>query len=239
MRSEIVKQRLQQILDEKNTNKATLAKVANVTSQAVNNWFNNGKVSTNSAKAIAEYFGYSIDWVLGGSNTIIAGNARLSNSPITTNIYNSDSRSESEGSEIIANIANRYRIDCLDNSIFPETISSIWFSDDGLSEFVGQKEIEGLRLITVSVDTMTPTIPKGSIAIIDTKISSYIGDGIYVFLIGENIFIRRLQKLINGGYSVISDNKKYELETMSDDTLRNAKFIGKFVRLWDIKIVEL
>lgn len=126
------------------------------------------------------------------------------------------------------------------NSDYPEIISSVWLSDDGMLELVGKRSADGLRIANVPTDSMEPTIPKGSPVIIDTKVNGYIGDGIYVFSINGSLFIKRLQKLIKGGYLVISDNKpKYRDEEMDDEFLDNAVFIGKFIKVWLIETVDL
>lgn len=254
MRNKIIKERLQQILDEQGVTKTALAKTANVTSQAVNNWFNSGKVSTDSARAIADRFGYSVDWILGGSNTIVTGHSKLSNSSITTTTNMNYSGDDAYKTELVSTKQDsdrRHRIDYLDvraaagmtgfiNSDYPEVISSIYLSDEGMSELIGKKSANGIYLINVPTDSMEPTIQKGAIVIIDTRINHYIGDGIYAFSIDGNLFIKRLQKLISGGYKVISDNKdKYDPEIMNDETLNNVKFVGKFIRCWNIETVDL
>lgn len=254
MKNEIIKDRLQQILDEQRVTKTSLAKIANVTAQAVNNWFNNGKVSTDSARAIAEEFGYSVDWILGGSNTIVKGNSKLSNSSITTTTNVHYAGDNTDQTNLVATKQDskcRHRIDYLDvraaagmtgfiNSDYPEIISSIYLSDEGVLELIGKKTVNGIYLINVPTDSMEPTIQKGAIVIIDTRINHYIGDGIYAFSIDDNLFIKRLQKLISGGYKVISDNKdKYDPEVMDDETLNKVRFVGKFIRCWNIETVDL
>lgn len=144
-----------------------------------------------------------------------------------------------------------HRIDYLDvraaagmkgysNADFPETIQSIWLSDDGMLELVGKRRSNGLFIVNVPTDSMEPTIPKGAPVILDTNTSGYTGEGIYAFSINGDLFIKRLQKRIKGGYLVISDNKpKYQDEEMESEYIDNAKFVGKFVRVWKIESEDL
>lgn len=126
------------------------------------------------------------------------------------------------------------------NADCPEIIQSIWLSDDGMLELVGKRSANGLRIINVPTDSMEPTIPKGAMVVLDTKTAHYTGDGIYAFSIDGNLFIKRLQRKIKGGYLVISDNKpKYRDEEMESEFIDNAVFVGKFVRVWEIKATEL
>lgn len=250
MRDEIVKQRLQQILNETGCKKSDLAKAANVRPQAVNNWFNNGKISIDSARAISDAFGYNTDWILGGAGVAIL-NSNINNSPITNNVGAEQQR---DITNLVQGEQDDEHYHCLkyldvraaaglveySNEDYPEIIRSVWLSDDGLLELVGKRTSRGLRIINVPTDSMEPTIPKGSPVIIDTYVNGYIGDGIYAFSINGNLFIKRLQKLIKGGYLVISDNKpKYRDEEMESEFIDNARFVGKFVRVWKIETEDL
>lgn len=126
------------------------------------------------------------------------------------------------------------------NSDYPEVIKQIWLSDDGLLELVGRRSANGLHIINVPTDSMEPTIPKGSPVVIDTKVNGYIGDGTYAFSVDGNLFIKRIQKLMKGGYKIISDNKeRYDPEEINDEYLNNATFVGKFLKVWKIKTEDL
>lgn len=52
-------------LNEKGFSKTEMAKVANVSKQAVTGWFKTGKISKQSALAIADAAGVSVPWLLG------------------------------------------------------------------------------------------------------------------------------------------------------------------------------
>lgn len=260
-REQIVIERLQQILDETGLKKTDLAKIADVKPQAVNNWFKNGKVSVNSASAISNYLSdryntdkYKTDWLLGGNNISIS-NSKINNSPISNNITNSPHYGALDNNvPLVQGEPDDEHYHCLEhldvraaaglveysNDDYPEIIKSIWLSNDGLLELVGRRSVNGLSIINVPTDSMEPTIPKGSPVIIDTKVNGYIGDGIYAYSVGGALFIKRIQKLMKGGYKIISDNKeRYETEEIDDEYLDNAVFIGKFLKVWKIKVEEL
>ncbi|HFQ6850839.1 TPA: helix-turn-helix domain-containing protein [Enterobacter cloacae] len=52
-------------LNKKGFSKTEMAKVANVSKQAVTGWFRTGKISKQSALAVAEAAGVSVPWLLG------------------------------------------------------------------------------------------------------------------------------------------------------------------------------
>lgn len=126
-----------------------------------------------------------------------------------------------------------------ENSDYPEIISSLYLTDEGMSQLVGKKSSDGICLVNVPTDSMEPTIRKGDIVFLDTKVNAYSGDGIYAFAIDGALFIKRIQKMIGGGYRMISDNEIYPPEQISDDVCENAKFIGRFIRTIHIEAVNL
>lgn len=145
---------------------------------------------------------------------------------------------------------HRHRIDYLDvraaaglvgfeNSDYPEVISSLFLTDEGMLQIVGKKNANGICIVNVPTDSMEPTIRKGDIVFIDTNINAYHGDGIYAFVLDGSLFIKRIQKLIGGGYRMISDNPIYPTEVISNEAYQSATFIGRFVRTVHIDAVNL
>lgn len=233
---EVIRERLDQIITEQKINKAKLGEVAGVSAQAVNNWYKKGKISVSSAKAIYQKYGYSIEWILGGDESQASVNQ---NDGLTSDLF-SDER----------DLLHKHRIDYYDvraaagltgfeNSDYPEIISSLYLTDEGMAQLVGKKSSDGICLVNVPTDSMEPTIRKGDIVFLDTKVNAYSGDGIYAFAIDGALFIKRIQKMIGGGYRMISDNEIYPPEQISDDVCENAKFIGRFIRTIHIEAVNL
>jgi putative lexA family repressor/S24 family protease len=146
--------------------------------------------------------------------------------------------------------AHRFKIELLDvqakagvggviNNEYPDVIQSIYFSLDGLLEIVGRKTDNGLYMITVPTDSMSPTIEKGDVVFIDTNVKSYLGEGVYIFAINNEVYIKRLQKIPGGIYKALSDNKNYDPFDISQDVFADAIVIGKFVRVLPINPKDL
>ena len=147
-------------------------------------------------------------------------------------------------------ITHRHRIDYYDvraaagligfeNSDYPEIISTLFLTDEGMAQLVGKKTAAGISIVNVPTDSMEPTIRKGDIVFLDTNINAYHGDGIYAFMIDGALFIKRVQKLVGGGYRLHSDNKDYDPQDISDDLCQTAHFIGRFIRTVHIDVVNL
>ena len=231
----IIRERLDRIISEQKINKAKLAEVADVSAQAVNNWYKNGKISVKSAMSISQKYGYPVEWVLGGDGELPEISTALATSELTAAQH--DGR-------------HKHRIDYLDvraaagltgfeNSDYPEIVSSLFLSDEGLLQIIGRKSAAGIKIVNVPTDSMEPTIRKSDWVLLDTNIDYYNGDGIYAFAIDDALFIKRIQKLVGGGYRLHSDNKDYDPQDITDEICQTAKFIGRFIKTIHIDVVSL
>ena len=126
-----------------------------------------------------------------------------------------------------------------ENSDYPEIVSSLFLSDEGLLQIIGRKSAAGIKIVNVPTDSMEPTIRKGDWVFLDTNINYYNGDGVYAFAIDNALFIKRIQKLVGGGYRLHSDNKDYDPQDITDEICQTAKFVGRFIKTIHIDVVSL
>ncbi|MEE6042393.1 XRE family transcriptional regulator [Avibacterium paragallinarum] len=244
-------QRLKTARKEAGLTQTQLAELIGVSQNAIQKIEAGG--DTKHTFALASALGINPIWLQTGNGIMIGSDSKISASQITNNVTYTEVHSDEKLplAQYIKDKDHRYRIDYLDvraaagmtgfiNSDYPEIINQIYLSEDGLRELVGRKNTNGICLINVPTDSMEPTIKKGDVVLIDMNINHYNGEGIYAFAIDGELFIKRLQKMISGGFKVISDNKeKYEPEEMNDEIYRNAQFVGKFIRRWRIDVKDL
>ncbi len=77
---------------------------------------------------------------------------------------------------------------------------------------------------------MEPTIVSGDSLVIDKSINSVSSDGgIYVISYDGELYVKRVQKLLDGQVSVTSDNTNYRDITIPKSDLVNLKVIGRVV----------
>lgn len=221
-----IKKRLEQMIAEKGWNQTDLAFKLGITPQAVQQWLRNEKPTTPSQarlRKISEISGYPVHWFSMSDEEVKKDEFLISNMSGKSDLIHS------------------YQIDLLDvnakagiggyiNNEYPDIIQSIYFSKDGLLEIVGRKTNNGLYMITVPTDSMSPTIDKGDVVFIDTNVTSYSGEGIYIFAIDNEVYIKRLQRVPGGIYKALSDNKSYDPFEMTNDLFETVTIIGKFVR---------
>ncbi|MFC2406118.1 MAG: XRE family transcriptional regulator [Cardiobacterium sp.] len=93
--------------------------------------------------------------------------------------------------------------------------------------------VENLRLITGHGDSMTGTYEDGDTLFVDIGVKSCQTDGIYIFEIDREIFIKRLQRLPKGKIEASSDNPAYKPFVI--DIYDNFHVLGKIVGSWNLK----
>ncbi|CAN1739536.1 helix-turn-helix transcriptional regulator [Raoultella ornithinolytica] len=123
-----------------------------------------------------------------------------------------------------------YRVDLLDvqvsagpgvylSSEFIETVQAIEFKEEYARSMFGSRPASSIKVITVRGDSMEGTIDPGDYIFVDTSVNHFEGDGIYVFVFGKTIHIKRLQMQKNS-LVVLSDNKLYspwEIDACDED----------------------
>lgn len=124
-----------------------------------------------------------------------------------------------------------YRVDVLDvkasagpgtlvTSDFIETIRAIEYTTEQARALFGNRPATHVKVITVNGDSMEGTISPGDQIFVDTGVTYFDGDGVYVFVFGKTLHVKRLQ-MQRDRLAVISDNPIYEkwyVEAGDEDT---------------------
>lgn len=87
-----------------------------------------------------------------------------------------------------------------------------------------------LNLICVSGDSMDPTLRDGDVLFVDTGVTTFRSDSIYVARVNGELFVKRFQKLPNGRLMMISDNDRYKSFELSPDD--EVDLIGRVCFHW-------
>jgi ribosomal protein L13 len=90
----------------------------------------------------------------------------------------------------------------------------------------GEINIANIEAIKVTGDSMEPTLNTGNIIFLDTSKSDLSRDGIYAFSNNNGLFVKRIQKRIDGKLDIISDNKEYPKQVVDK---KEIKIIGKII----------
>ncbi|MDF1877914.1 LexA family transcriptional regulator, partial [Sulfurimonas sp. SAG-AH-194-L11] len=83
----------------------------------------------------------------------------------------------------------------------------------------GERELKNIEAINVSGDSMEPTFSYNDIVFINRSKTDLNRGGIFTIRTEAGLFIKRIQKRIDGQIDVISDNSVYSTQTLSPNEI--------------------
>lgn len=113
----------------------------------------------------------------------------------------------------------------------PGVINSFQVSKKWARENIrGASSLDNISIITGFGDSMKPMFNPGDPLIVDSGIKQVDADGAYFFRIGEEGFIKKLQRIPGVGIKAISVNKTYETWTITEDM--DFEIFGRILKAW-------
>lgn len=88
----------------------------------------------------------------------------------------------------------------------------------------GERHLKHIEAVHVSGDSMEPVLSDGDIVFVDRSQTDYGRGGIFVITTEYGVFVKRLQKRLDGRVDIVSDNKEYPVQTIESHEL---EVIGK------------
>lgn len=221
--------RLRYLLKVNELTEDALAKKVNVSQQAINYVLNGKTRSPKNILEIATALGVNAHWLKTGEGSPEA------------DVFAFTSEKDDD---------HTLRVDLLDaelaahssgiiNLEYPDVISSIFFTHEGVKRILGRTTTDGVYMFKVPTDSMVPTITQNDIVFIDTNVKEYIGEGVYSFNLNGETYIKRLQRLPTGVIMALSDNPLYHPFEITEDLFDTAKIIGKFIKAVELKPKDL
>lgn len=86
-----------------------------------------------------------------------------------------------------------------------------------------------LACLRVDGDSMTGLLEDGDTVMIDQSRNTLEGEGVYVLLLDDHLFAKRLQRQFDGSVLIISHNKEYKDMLVPRDRLNELHIIGRVV----------
>lgn len=91
---------------------------------------------------------------------------------------------------------------------------------------------DNLAVVFAKGDSMEPTIHSGDSILVDMSRNQIQDGGLFVLRLGDELYAKRLQKRVDGGVNILSDNKaEYETLAVLPHELDSLTIIGKVVWL--------
>lgn len=95
-----------------------------------------------------------------------------------------------------------------------------WLTDIGV-------QADKAVILPAQGDSMSPTIPNGAPMLVDTSKTEVRNGFIYVFNIDGDLVVKRIERLPDGTFDLISDNRNYPTRNLSRDTVSSMTVIGR------------
>jgi len=86
-----------------------------------------------------------------------------------------------------------------------------------------------LACLRVDGDSMTGLLEDGDTVMIDQRRNTLEGEGVYVVLLDDHLYAKRLQRQFDGSVLIISHNKEYQPMTVPKDRLAELQIVGRAV----------
>lgn len=204
--SEVI-ERLKEIHNAANNKQ--LAEALSISRSTVQNWKDRNVMPYKEVCDAALGMGVSLEWLLTGKGTKTesSSTARLLSVP-----HYAIQASAGGGSLVEAEKIEQHL-----------TLSREWLAREGISS-------NDLIGIYAQGDSMEPTITSGDSLLIDRDKNRVGSDGgIYVINYEGELFVKRVQKLLDGRIAVTSDNKNHMSIEISKNDLERLKIIGRVV----------
>ena len=203
--------RLKKLIGDRS--RLSFARACDVSDGAVKGWLERGqKPSIDKALAIAKQCGVSLEWLISGDGPMFPDTTVCGGSPDFTHVDHYDVRASAGGGAVVESENIRGTI----------AFRTDWLREEGLDP-------KRLNVISVMGDSMEPSLADGDIILIDRRESKPRPGGIYVLNYEGNLLVKRLQPLLNGGFKIISDNPRYEPETVQAEQMEQVRIIGRVV----------
>jgi len=107
-----------------------------------------------------------------------------------------------------------------------EEIESIEIPEHFVFMLGGERELKNIEAINVSGDSMEPTFSYNDIVFINRSKTDINRGGIFTIRTDGGLFIKRVQKRVDGKIDVLSDNSIYPTQTLSPDEI---EILGRVV----------
>uniref|UniRef100_UPI00082BB79F S24 family peptidase n=1 Tax=Snodgrassella sp. CFCC 13594 TaxID=1775559 RepID=UPI00082BB79F len=211
-------ERIRSRLNALEKTQAALGKYCKIKAPSVSKWMNGSTKTLRGQNLLraAEFLECDPDWLAEGRG--FWQKKSLANTTLDNN-----QKSEFELVAIGPLFLNNYIINTSD---IQSTISSIQYTEEQYRRVFAAKDPQEIQITNIKVDNMSGTLEPGDLVFVDTSITKYDGDGIYLFVFSNHLHLKRLQ-MMGSTLLVISDNRQYKNWEISQKDKPSLTVLGK------------
>lgn len=207
--------------------KSEASRVSGVSTEQINKWVKGSvKVPADALKALSDASGVDFSWLVTGAGEMIP---RLPRSRLGERLKSAPWLDEPERSDFIR--LPWYEISAsagpgltLDAELKVDVIAfdRQFLRDKGAAP-------DHCSVIRARGDSMTPTIPDGSLLVVDHSQREVANGCITVIGVGDDLLVKRIRRRLDGMIELISDNAAYAPEVIAADRLEQLRIVGRVI----------
>ncbi|WP_020208257.1 LexA family transcriptional regulator [Gilvimarinus chinensis] len=92
-----------------------------------------------------------------------------------------------------------------------------------------------LAMITGYGDSMEGTFNDGDLLLVDRGVTEIKVDAVYVLCLGDELYIKRIQRRPGGSFLMLSDNVKYPPYEITNSEADNFQVLGRVLLAWNAR----
>lgn len=109
-------------------------------------------------------------------------------------------------------------------------VNAAWFR-----QHFGFYNSKTIKIVAASGDSMTPEIDDGDVVFVDISDNISFRDGIYLILVDDEVFIKRIQRLVGHKIALVSANKAYRDIEINTDGQVQIHVLGRVVKSFKMR----
>jgi hypothetical protein len=111
-------------------------------------------------------------------------------------------------------------------------VASIVVSERWMYQHLGVADPSSMTVLTATGDAMGDTFHDGDVLFVDRSHTSISADAIYAIVLNGELWVRRVQRKMDGSVALIPDNERYETHLLDPETRTSIRVLGRVVGAW-------
>ena len=114
-----------------------------------------------------------------------------------------------------------------------DVVESMKVSKEYLARTVSYSNASNLAIITGYGDSMEGTFSDGDLLLVDRGVNDLKVDAVYVLALGDELYIKRIQRRPDGSMAMLSDNPKYQPYEIKNGEAEKFQVLGRVLLAWN------
>jgi len=189
--------------------------------------------SPNDLILIARATGSRVEWLQFGS-----GEMEANKSSDTSNVTNiTDKLLQSPNDDLFIPISDATASMGNGNAVLSHeiVIGHLKVSRQWIRNTLSISKPDNLAVITAFGDSMAPTFSDGDTLLIDRGVNEMKVDAVYVIAMNDELFVKRVQRRMDGALVIKSDNPLYDPYVVENGDKNELEVLGRVAWVWNGK----